>query len=487
MVTMTTAQRAPGIRQSGRHATPAGEGGFLLVMVMVVMLVVSAIAASTLINSFLEKSLAKNQNYGSIALQAAEGGVAVGQAWLNDHMDDIYDPMKDAAFYTNPTMYGWSRTICSRPNSVNPLCPTSGVTDYHPLPTGGGDYAVTLRFKREWLDKDGDGDCAEVGEISPYSDADAAAPVATDLTGHVPEHGYNCSVVFPAGEIVLFNKCGASGHGCFQLKGARANGIAPKQGYPVIEITSTGSFGTAGYRQVLLDVARNDVTPRGAHGAVTSKSGVELKGTANVYGENYDLEGNALDPTYPDMPGAFVENGYAATQVGAAAYSGDPATQVNPALCLPGPEPNCTNGFKPIYDTPWAVLNMDETEMPTPIHAANAADADAMLLNPDMLGEIVYVDFDYSPPDNARGLLVIHNAGGTAKFDFSGNKKFTGLIIADEVKITGTTEIVGAVVSMSTTTVEVSAGTPQLKFSQAALNMATKQDFSNRLQWQRIR
>ena len=62
----------------GRRGPHAGEGGFLLVMVMVVMLVLSTIAASTLINSFLERSLAKNQNYASIALQAADGGACGG-------------------------------------------------------------------------------------------------------------------------------------------------------------------------------------------------------------------------------------------------------------------------------------------------------------------------------------------------------------------------------------------------------------------------
>ena len=59
------------------------QRGMLLVMVMIVMLVVTSLAAAGMVNSLLERNLAKNQNYGSLALQAAEAGIADGITWLN--------------------------------------------------------------------------------------------------------------------------------------------------------------------------------------------------------------------------------------------------------------------------------------------------------------------------------------------------------------------------------------------------------------------
>ena len=311
----------------------AGEGGFLLVMVMVVMLIVSAIAASTLINSFLEKSLAQNQNYASIALQAADAGISVGQAWVHESMNGIYNPMSDADFYTNPTKYDWSFTI------------DSTAANGHPVP-GGGAFVVTMRFKREWRDFNGDGDCADPGEISQYSDYDDPFPAGP---------AFLCPSSWPdanSGEIVIYNRAGSSTTPVdkgFGFPAARAVGnVAGREGYPVIEITSVGTYGNASYRQVILDVARNTIAVPGLRGAISAAGGVGF-GPSNAQrkdGRTHKLDGTlgydnpiCAGPMGAQQPDVMVDSGKP-TDIGKTATCvNDGAATVNnpvPYVPLPG-------------------------------------------------------------------------------------------------------------------------------------------------------
>jgi hypothetical protein len=150
-------------------------------------------------------------------------------------------------------------------------------------------------------------------------------------------------------------------------------------------------------------------------------------------------------------------------------------------------------GRKTLYTTPWEALEIEEADMPAPVDATTAT---AMLLDPSKQGEIVYFnpsptgtnsERTYTPPDNSRGLLVVHNAARNAVMKIDGTMQFTGLIIADIVEIHGTSDIIGAVISLSSVTVDVSAGTPRVQYSCAAINMATRQAYTNKLGWHRLR
>ena len=142
-------------KEGGRLPLPHldNERGMLLVIVMVIMLVVASLASSSLINSFLEKSLSQNQNYASIALQAADGGLADGLTWIRENRDAIpdEDPWTADGAVGGPD---WVQTV------------TGSLTS-------NGQYQVTMRFKRESFDYNGDGNCAGPGEWSGYDDGDA--------------------------------------------------------------------------------------------------------------------------------------------------------------------------------------------------------------------------------------------------------------------------------------------------------------------------
>ena len=126
------------------------ERGMLLVMTMIILLVVSTLAAANLINAFLERSLAKNQNYASIALNAADAGINAGVAWVND----------EANLATIPITGSWTRT--GDPVTVSLA--------------SGGSYELTISFKKDTLDRDCDGDCVGDPAVIPPS---PAPPTAT--------------------------------------------------------------------------------------------------------------------------------------------------------------------------------------------------------------------------------------------------------------------------------------------------------------------
>ena len=455
-----------------RRQDLAGEGGFLLVMVMVVMLIVSAIAASTLINSFLEKSLAKNQNYASIALQAADAGISVGQAWIHQSMESIYNPMRDADFYTNPTKYNWSFTIDSK------------AANGHPVP-GGGAYVVTMRFKREWRDFNADGDCADPGEVSMYSDYDDPAPGPTDPCPSWP--------AAHSGEIVIYNKLGSATtpvDKCFGFRASRAVGnVAGKEGYPVIEITSIGTYGSASYRQVLLDVARNLISIPGVRGAITAAGGVGFGNSASQIkdGANHKLDGTlgydspVCAPGPPgslgaQQPDVFVETGTPAVIGKTDTCINDHAATVNSGALLTD-----------IY-TPWGSMGYNtEAEMVADPNivtfpAGSDHDAVAAAIQPGVV--VYYQGTDDFRPGSRQGVLV-----QKGRFEQHGGDIFKGLVVAQGVNLVGTTGLIGAITTWDPTVpAAYGNGTLDIKYSCDALVQGMgNAGWESRLAWNRVR
>jgi type II secretory pathway pseudopilin PulG len=467
-------------RHGRRLPPPAGEGGFLLVMVMVVLLIVSAIASSTLINSFLERSLAKNLNYASVALQAADGGLSVGQAWIHENMDFIFNPMTDLDFYTNAAKYNWSRTICSRPNALNPNCP-AGAAEFHAIP-GGGDYVVTMRFKREWYDSNGDGFCKDPGEISQYTDHDNPPPGPTTACPSWPAAG--------SGEIVIYNRLGSATtpvDKCFGFPPSRAPGnIVGKEGYPVIEITSVGTYGNAGYRKVVLDVARNLIAIAGAKGAITAAGGVNFGPSAAQIkdGRDHKLDGS-LGHLNPVCNGAL-----GAKQPDVFVEAGKPVDIGKPATCLSDGAATVNPGA-PMVDiyTPWGAMGYN-TEAEMVADTANvitfpAGSAHATVAAAIQPGIVVYYQgTDDFQPGSKTGVLVTKG-----RFRQRGGEKFTGLVVAQGVDLAGTTTVIGAIVTWDpNSSATWGNGTMDILYSCDALVQGIgNAGWESRLSWNRLR
>jgi len=139
-------------------------------MVMVVMLALSAVAASMLINSFLGAQPREEPELLEHRAPGRRGRVGRGIDLVAENQASI------------PAAPPWSDISGVWPQTL------SG-TVFTDSDGRSARYTVTMRYKREWRDVNGDGDCTDPGESSGYQDNDGSP--ATDCPG----------------DIVIYNKC----------------------------------------------------------------------------------------------------------------------------------------------------------------------------------------------------------------------------------------------------------------------------------------
>lgn len=512
--------RGAGVNGRGGVALPhlRNERGMLLVVTLIILLVLSTLGAASLVNAYLERSLARNQHAASLAQNAADAGVTAGLAWLNDPLTSAALP---AAVAGNE---GWSVT---RTESFTVALKTGGETETRPVA-----FTTTLRFKRE-------------GDGSARCDADGCGD----------------------DEVVLYNTCTAPMHNCFGYpqSGYRAPAAL---GFPVIQIVSEGRYGEAAVRRLQLEVARDKLNVQ-ARGAVSAASNVAASGNITIDGRSHDIDGNlggncsqaftgvSVPPPLVDHNGDGlcncsngVTNGdgdcadagevgpldrgcYAATKDGTAGLAGSEAG-------VPS-EWQGTNANPPL--TPDAALGMDEGDLDTKLGGLPAAGV------VKILGNITYSNADYDLSTGGSGILIIHNplfesrkwsfsdpagedfkvsfldaagavvvpcgagraafpnydpkldssCGGTYDAAYAaaraprnleqhGNNTFKGVIIADKIdKINGTADIIGAVISLSAVSVDkLGNGAARILYSCDAIAFFTDQGYSIKLGWQRV-
>ena len=470
-------------RAKRRGRLHADEGGFLLVMVMVVMLVLSTIAASTLINSFLERSLAKNQNYASIALQAADGGLAAGMTWVRMNQASLPNP-----YTANPN---WTQTLTRTLGS-------------------GGSYNVTLRFKREWRDVNGDGDCTDPGESSAYTDTDNGPPVQSPANA--------CP-----GDIVLYNKCSGLDN-CFNFPDSLY--LSSGQGYPVIEIDAIGQYGAGSFREIALDIARNKIDIQ-VEGAITARGDVSVGGSGYVDGHNFNAAGTAASGTCSDLPAVTVDVGrtFPACTTGVIPGGNPKGSFSSTAPCNTNFDPTAP-GKRPLGKNPWDALGIPEADFNGMFTATTTLAS--------MPGTAVSPSYMWQQGDlqvnggNGVGILVVHNVNfnpdvydascptspvyntgsafydaradsskpqynatyAPAEFRMNGNCSFTGVIIADKIlRVNGNATTIGAVISTGGVSVDGDVtGNWSAKYSCDAINLALGGfGYGTKLAWHRLR
>jgi type II secretory pathway pseudopilin PulG len=495
-------------KERGRHPLPlphlGNERGMLLVIVMVIMLVVSSLAASSLINSFLEKSLSENQNYASIALQAADGGLADGMTWIRENRTSLPSspPWTDAGGNV------WVKTLTGSLSS-------------------GGKYQTTMRFKREWFDYDGDTTCVGPGESSGYSDGDGQDPVTdcNDLGGGA---GYG-------GEYVLYNSCVTTLDQCWGFNDSLYN--AAGEGYPIIEILSTGYYSSgalnldkyASVREIAMDVARNKIDIQ-VEGAITARGDITQSGSGYADGHNFNMAGDALSPTCADLPSVTVDQGLTPPPCAADNDPANPPTG-NPKGLYGGTE--CTKeydptapGKRPLETTPWGLMGIDESDFNGIFTATTTAvDFTGTEANPtyvwqqgDMhitggsgFGILVVHNVNFHPDvyevsdptsgtyDTGHGLYATEADSSHVDYDpsyapatlfMNGIADFTGVIIADNIlRVNGTAETIGAMISLGGINVSGDVtGNWTAKYSCDAVEAALGGfGYGTKLNWHRIR
>lgn len=467
------------------------ERGMLLVLTMVILLVLSMIAGTSLVGALLDRSQVRSQANAAVALHAAEAGIAAGMAWLSDSANldnypadptDVPDPTTIAnAWTTNTGWQGWSQTLTRTLSS-------------------GGDYQATIRFKRERRDRNGDGDCC-----------DTPPAVDVDEDGEYRDGDANPCNVCP-GELVLYNA--GTGDGGFDLDGAYFSGAAGDEGYPVVEVEAVGTRGSSAVREIVFFVARNHKAQ--IEGAFTSRGSVSAGGSSLVDGTNYNSAGTGPGTCGSDLPGITVDVGASAPPCGG-------------HIVTAGGVP-CSDNFDPtapgkrdLGKTPWDVLGISEADF----NSLFAKDTVSTTI-PQPCSASLYnlwfsneggVRFNNSSGCNAySGIIVVHNerfdpdrwaadcpdaasmssaycsdpANQPATFEMNGNVTWTGVVIADQVMlVNGNPMIIGGIFSLASGGYNVRSeisGNIAIKYSCDAVNATTRLiGYKKKLGWQRLR
>jgi len=442
-----------GRTRAGRLPPLRDERGMLLVITMLILLVVSTLGASNLINAFLERSIAKNQNYASIALNAADAGVDYWVTWLADPANKASTPYNVATCTSGGTPWKQSvtRTLAS-----------------------GGTFESSVVCKTDDENRDQD--------LLPNGDEDTS-------------------------EYVLYNNpipgaLGAAGnHGKFNYLDAKEMNAA--QGYPVLQINSRGTYGAAGYREIVMELAKVMEIPPGAQAAITSKEAVGF-GTSNAqlkdgraHAENGILcDGSNGTPTPPcecsrATDGLIVESGALAAsdpgKTGTIFPTKPPGAEITENTGAPlCSSAECVLGF-----ASRTALEADPNVVIFPIPPAttytNAAVSSALETLPQ--GKIVIVKGNFTMTANTHVTLNKRLVvDGT--FDALGNTDFKGLIVAKNFNTCGNLVVVGAMVAVGdgSGVKPFANGSVSIKYSCDALaGSAGQPGYRVRLGWHRTR
>jgi hypothetical protein len=223
----------------------------------------------------------------------------------------------------------------------------------------------------------------------------------------------------------------------------------------MFKVTSTGTSRSA-QKALSTMIQRYKINPK-LDGALTANSSVSIQSAAAVLdGHNFDCNGNNPSDT---------------NSVKAVSVPSGASLTINKNQNL-----ECTagNGITKCAGT--------TTPMPSTIAAyllgSGAATADINALNEYLdsikvapanaptaaFHGVVYVTGDYAqPPDGSSGVLIVHNATSTATLGNFNGGTFKGLIIADQLQINGTAQVIGGITTFGA--VASGQGNPSVKYS----------------------
>ena len=199
--------------------------------------------------------------------------------------------------------------------------------------------------------------------------------------------------------------------------------------------------------------------PRGILGAITANTSVEFTGNMVVDGCDHSDNGHANG----------LAGNYAISTTGTVNPAG--STSFGGMGCPPAAHPHdpvCAGAFQEgisssdIPSEPWDVLGVTEDELDQYRTEPSRTYTGAGIYY--LTGDAGTVHFS-----DASGILIIHDANGTADF-LANHGTFTGLIICDDVsKLAGNVTLIGAMVIISTAD-KVGAGGANVLYSQSVID-----------------
>jgi hypothetical protein len=449
------AMSAIGIRhRKGKGVLLGNEGGFVLVLSLVIFFTLTLLGLTSLMNSNIEIQISGNENAGNLSLYSAEAGLNHALTLLNTNPGIIDYSNVNTWYYYYPD---------------NDSDTTSFDNIDHDLDNDSR-YRWSMHFKQDTEDLDSDSD--------------------TDERVYFNQHfGYGSSLYANDGE-----------------------------GWPVIEVISEGRWGTnsPSERRLALELGRNKLNVA-VEGSLTARSDVEISGNITVDGHNHDINGNLGGSCGTDMPGVYVDVGKTVTTTGSGDAQGDPPIVVNDGsndmpktpegvlgvdvadlfslftridAAASGYNLDMLNGDIWVHNIPYGTVMQ--------INANSNVGGILMVHNDNFHPDVWDVSnpaspsydtshADYNPmadPSDA----AFDDSYSPAEFQVNGNATFKGVIIADKViRMNGNATIIGAVVSLDSLGVHnVGLGSAEILYSCEAITQFTDRGYATKLVWRRL-
>ncbi len=259
-------------------------------------------------------------------------------------------------------------------------------------------------------------------------------------------------------------------------------------------VTSTGASAT-GPRQKIEVVVRKIVpNPIGLRGAVTSNGNVLAGGNMQIDGRDHNIDGVYIQEENIGLGNFGVNTTGDLNQMGSEAVIGGTVDGID---YEPDNPPENVFVIKERADreapeTPEAVLGLKEDQLKT--MAMNGINGSQYVTDPRELsyplkgityvelpnGDIWDTNAKLNNPkvntvnfDGSKGILVVHNQWINATIHKTSHGTFRGIIIADEYE-TIRSDIIGAVVTLSSEEQKLGTAKAKIKYSNAAIDAALK-------------
>ncbi len=487
----------------------ANQGGMAVAIALLILALLSLLGITLMGLSLTESQIGSNESDLKKALFAAEAGIqeamyrmrlpatlpnestactaTADPVVIGKVVDGVVNiPSLSSGISNNWNYNPFSLPVCSWTYSGNSATGYGNYFGGNPgTPPGDLDNAGrTLRFCAA-------GDTSAYCESATYSHKMGNALANANITNTVSDaRSYTVTIASVVGFV----------GGCWQYVDQFGNAL-PLAGAavpcaadavpnnPMYKVTS---IGTAKNSQKVLStmIRRFNVNPK-PDAPLTANSDVEVtSATAVVDGRDYKCNGFDLNPTNPDNKPAV------------AAAPKPPPNETQPDIVV-NHDSNlvCAEGtgigigscgrIREAFPSTIGELLLghpyknDTSPPPTQARLAEIDAFNAYLESikvstgppengPPFHG-IVYVNGNYAqPPDLSSGILIVHNATNTANLGNWNGGTFTGVVVADSInKINGNVTIIGAIYgwgSSSTVEVDITAGTPQIKYSKCVLD-----------------
>jgi hypothetical protein len=212
-------------------------------------------------------------------------------------------------------------------------------------------------------------------------------------------------------------------------------------------ITSTGNFSIGNDQITKIVKAKVDKTPPGVKGSITINDNVEFEGSITIDGRDH-VYNTTTRQWEASGEGTFgVSSSGTVNQEGTSLIGGNGIVPTTSPQSAPAIRQNAGSIYaNPAKPTPEEALGVTRGSLDQYKTATRPRPGDSGIFYLESSWDGAQLGTEANP---ITGILIVHNADGNASLK-NAHGYFRGLIIADEISLTGNLQVVGGVVAHKT-------------------------------------